>query len=218
MHVPEDIPGGGPEDGTNEWLSAFVAGVVGAVDDLTELDRLAGDGDFGTNMQAAFGDLPQPLTGSDADVLAALANRLFVRAGGTSGAVFGTLFREMSVTAAGGADAGLTAGKLAEALQRALVAVTELGGAAPGDRTMVDALAPAAAAAKDAVTGAGASSPDAAPDLAAIHAAAMEGARSTADLSGHKGRASYLGDRARGVIDPGALVVAWLFGGAGEMN
>ena len=68
------------------------------------------------------------------------------------------------------------------------------------------------------MTGAGASSPDAAPDLAAIHAAAMEGARSTADLSGHKGRASYLGDRARGVIDPGALVVAWLFGGAGEMN
>ncbi|HIW90672.1 MAG TPA: dihydroxyacetone kinase subunit DhaK [Candidatus Corynebacterium avicola] len=219
MHVADDIPGG-PEDETNEWLSAFVAGVVGAVDDLTELDRLAGDGDFGTNMQAAFGDLPQPVKGSDADVLAALANRLFVRAGGTSGAVFGTLFREMSVTAAAGTDAGLTAGELAEALQRALDAVTELGGAAPGDRTMVDALAPAATAAKDAVTGGGGdgASSDAAPDLAAIHAAALEGARSTAELAGHKGRASYLGDRTRGVIDPGALVVAWLFGGAGEMN
>ena len=48
--------------------------------------------------------------------------------------------------------------------------------------------------------------------------AAIAGARSTSEITATKGRASYLGERARGVIDPGALVVAWLFGDAGEMN
>jgi dihydroxyacetone kinase len=211
--VPDDIPGG-DGDPVNRWLTDFVSGVTGAVDDLTELDRLAGDGDFGTNMEAAFGDLPLPVRGTDAEVLGALASRLFIRAGGTSGAVFGTLFREMAATAARGASAALSAGELADALERALSAVTELGGARPGDRTMVDALSPAATAAREAAQDA----PDSDPDLAAVHAAALAGARTTADLTGSKGRASYLGDRARGVVDPGALVVAWLFGGAGEME
>lgn len=211
--VPEDVPGTA-ESAVNQWISDFVSGVVASVDDLTELDRLAGDGDFGTNMQAAFGDLPSPLRGSDADVLAALASRLFIRAGGTSGAVFGTMFREMATTAAQGASAALTAGELAEALTRAADAVTELGGAQPGDRTMVDALVPAAEAARAAAE----ADPEASPDLAAVHEAALTGARSTAEITASKGRASYLGERARGVIDPGALVVAWLFGDAGEMN
>ncbi|MGO3102921.1 dihydroxyacetone kinase subunit DhaL [Corynebacterium variabile] len=211
--VPEDVPGTA-ESAVNQWLSDFVSGVVASVDDLTELDRLAGDGDFGTNMQAAFGDLPSPLKGTDAEVLAALASRLFIRAGGTSGAVFGTMFREMATTAARGASAALTAGELAEALTRAADAVTELGGAKPGDRTMVDALVPAAEAARAAAE----ADPEAAPDLAAVHEAAIAGARSTSEITATKGRASYLGERARGVIDPGALVVAWLFGDAGEMN
>ncbi|MGO3363390.1 MAG: dihydroxyacetone kinase subunit DhaL [Corynebacterium sp.] len=211
--VDDDVPGG---DGSpvNQWLTDFVTGVTGAVDDLTELDRLAGDGDFGTNMEAAFGDLPQELRGTDAEVLSALSNRLFVRAGGTSGAIFGTMFREMATTAQADESPSLSAGELATALSRALDAVTELGGAKPGDRTMVDALDPAATAARDAAS----ADPDAAPDLAAIHAAALDGARSTSDLKGNKGRASYLGDRARGVVDPGALVIAWIFGGAGEME
>lgn len=213
MVVPEDVPGTA-DSAVNQWLTDFVAGVTAAVDDLTELDRLAGDGDFGTNMEAAFGDLPTPVKGTDGEVLAALGSRLFIRAGGTSGAVFGTMFREMATTAAQGASAALTAGELAEALTRAADAVTELGGAKPGDRTMVDALVPAAEAARAVA----AADPDAAPDLAAVHTAAIAGARSTAKITASKGRASYLGERARGVIDPGALVVAWLFGGAGKMD
>lgn len=205
--VDDDVPGDS-DDAENLWLSAFVRGVVTSVDDLTELDRLAGDGDFGTNMDAAFGDLPPALRGSDADVLHALSHRLFVRAGGTSGAVFGTLLRELAATAASGPDATLTPDGLADALENALTAITELGGAAPGDRTMVDALAPAARAARDAVpTG----------DPEAVGRAAWDGAVGTADMVASKGRASYLGDRARGVVDPGALVVAWLFGDAGRM-
>jgi dihydroxyacetone kinase len=124
------------------------------------------------------------------------------------------MFREMATTAARGTSAALTAGELAEALTRASDAVTGLGGAEPGDRTMVDALAPAAEAAR-AVAG---KDPEADPDLAAVHEAAIAGARSTAEITASKGRASYLGERAKGVIDPGALVVAWLFGNAGEMN
>jgi dihydroxyacetone kinase len=208
--VADDVPDGDP----NEWLSDFVAGVVDSVDDLTELDRLAGDGDFGTNMQAAFGDLPQPVKGTDAEVLEALSNRLFVRAGGTSGAVFGTLFRELAVAAGESDNATLTASGLADALQQAVDAVGELGGAKPGDRTMVDALDPAASAAREAAE----SSPDTAPDLDSIHTAAFKGAESTAEMTASKGRASYLGDKARGVVDPGALVVAWLFGNAGDMG
>lgn len=90
-------------------------------------------------------------------------------------------------------------------MRGALEIVVRLGGAAPGDRTMVDALAPAADALHDARA-----EPLAAALTAAADAAAR-GAQDTAGMTARRGRASYVGDAARDVVDPGALAVAWFF-------
>lgn len=197
-----------PEGAENRWLSAFVERVQAAVDELGELDRKAGDGDFGANMSAALGGIQLPLRGSDTAVLEALSTRFLVRSGGTSGAILGTLFRELA-RAFRGSDA---AEALPIGLENALSAVTELGGARVGDRTLVDALSPAAEQATD-------SSAQSFEDLLQeCHVAALEGARSTNELLGRRGRASYVGKAAQGVPDPGAIVVAWLFGGSGKLT
>lgn len=202
------------EGGENAWLTAFVERLAGGFDDLTALDRQAGDGDFGQNMEAAFGDVDTPIMGSDADVLNFFAHRMLVRAGGTSGAVLGTLFRAMAdaFEEAGvdsrDADGGAFAGALADGLARGNEQITDLGGAKEGDNTLIDALAPAAQAAKDA---------DGSVDdvLEHVFGSAVEGAKSTRGMQAKKGRASYLGESAKNVPDPGAIAVTWLFGEAG---
>ncbi|WPF66133.1 dihydroxyacetone kinase subunit DhaK [Corynebacterium sp. 22KM0430] len=113
----------------NAWLSDFVRRVQEGTGVLTDLDRLAGDGDFGTNMDAALGDLPLPLRGEDAAVLGGLSRRFLIRSGGTSGAVLGTLFRELAAASDGSAR-GLALG-----LRRGCEAIAELGGAQRGDGT-----------------------------------------------------------------------------------
>ncbi len=204
----DDLPASGKE---NRWLSDFVGRVQGATDDLTELDRLAGDGDFGQNMDAAFGGVSLPLQGSDADVLGALGHRLLIRAGGTSGAVLGTLFRELG-TAMGEADS--PAAGLASGLEAAHRAITELGGARQGDNTLIDALIPAAEAAADVRD----SAADFSDVLQACYSAAAEGAEGTREMVAKKGRASYLGAASQGVVDPGAILVSWIFGGSGKVS
>ena len=93
MSFADKLPETGEE---NLWLTGFIERAQAGVDDLTELDRIAGDGDFGANIDAAFGDIELPLRGRDGDILEGLAHRCLVRSGGTSGAVFGTLFTELS--------------------------------------------------------------------------------------------------------------------------
>ncbi len=177
----------------NVWLSDFVGRVQRSVDELTELDRKAGDGDFGTNMAAALGHFPLPLRGTDGEVLDAMSTSYLVRAGGTSGAVFGTFFTELGrVLEADGA-------RFARGVRAGLDAVVELGGARVGDKTVVDAISPAA----DVL--------DAGGSLADAAAAAAQGVAATADSTASRGRASYLGDAVIGVPDPGALVMSWLF-------
>lgn len=202
MRINDPLPSTGEPQ---PWLSTAIERIQGGADELTELDRRAGDGDFGTNMTAAFGGLELPLRGQPADVLKGLAQRLFVRAGGTSGAVLGTLCEQLSRALA---DADCPAEGLARGLRRAQEAITELGGARPGQRTVIDALAPAADAAEEAL----AENPQAdfAAVLAAAGQAATAGAQATATMRPAKGRASYLQERAVGVVDPGALLVSWL--------
>ena len=208
----EDLPDEGEE---NEWLTAVVERIQNATDDLTELDRLAGDGDFGQNMDAAFGSVDLPLKGEDTALLDGLAHRLFVRAGGTSGAVLGTMFREMARGMDGSDNspkdriAGLNKG-----LSAAVEAVRDLGGAKPGDNTLVDALVPAAEKLAE-IADSAESFEDA---LEQTYKAAEEGALSTREMVATKGRASYLGDASKGVVDPGAILVSWLFGGTGQVS
>lgn len=206
------------EGGENEWLSTFADRLGASYDDLTELDRVAGDGDFGQNLEAAFGDIETPLKGTDADVLSFFAHRMLVRAGGTSGAVLGTLFREMgdAFTEAGvdsrEADTADFLKALSSGLDNGVQAITDLGGAKEGDNTLIDALAPAAKEAKKLVDGTVPGSISEA--LEQIHGPAVEGAKSTRGMQAKKGRASYLGESAADVPDPGAIAITWLFGEA----
>ncbi|MYR08304.1 DAK2 domain-containing protein [Gordonia sp. SID5947] len=195
---PDDDASEGAE---SEWLSAFVSRVRDSIDDLTALDQQAGDGDFGTNMKAALSHFELPLRGSDAEVLTAISTSYLVRAGGTSGAVFGVLFRQLA-TAFGDSDDFTTA--LRDGTASALDEIKDLGGAEVGDNTMVDALAPTA----EALTGGNA--------LSDVADAAEAGAESTRDTTASKGRASYVGENARGVVDPGALVTSWLYRAAAD--
>ncbi|MBA1834636.1 dihydroxyacetone kinase family protein [Corynebacterium wankanglinii] len=201
-----------PDEGDdNAWLTAFVERLASRFDDLTALDRQAGDGDFGQNMEAAFGDVDRPVRGADADVLNFFAHRMLVRAGGTSGAVLGTFFREMADAFEGvdsrEGDGEAFAKALAEGMQRGVEAITTLGGAKEGDNTLIDALAPAARAAR----GASGSVDEV---LEHVFGPAVEGAKSTRGMQATKGRASYLGESAKDVPDPGAIAVTWLFGDA----
>lgn len=204
----DELPSSGED---NTWLSDFVQRVQNATDDLTELDRLAGDGDFGQNMEAAFGDIELPLRGEDSAVLSALAHRLFIRSGGTSGAVLGTLFRELALAME---NASSNIAGLRDGLTKACEAITELGGAKEGDNTLVDALLPAARAAAE-VAGDSATFEEV---LRTCNEAAAQGAENTRAMIAKKGRASYLGTASQGVVDPGAILVSWIFGGTGQVK
>ena len=200
---PDDSADDGEECG---WLSTFVGRVVDSIDDLTELDQRAGDGDFGHNMRAALSHFDIPLRGSDADVLTAISTSYLVRAGGTSGAIFGVLFRQLAAAFADQADSDQAdfSSTLRTGSRSALDEITELGGAQVGDNTVVDALSPAVDALESGA------------DLGAVADAAESGAESTRDTTATKGRASYVGENSRGVVDPGALVVSWLYRAAAQ--
>ena len=208
MPVTEALDG----SGVRAWQRSFTTLFRMHREELDDLDRRSGDGDFGTNLLSAVervdAEAEAPAPGETGEAFAALATA-FMHAGGTSGPLFGVWFRAVAraATAAGRLDAAA----LAEGAGRGLDAVTKLGGARPGDKTMVDAMAPAASALAEAAG----NDDGLAAALAAAAAAAREGAESTAGLLARRGRASYVGEAARGVRDPGAVAVA-LFFEAGE--
>ncbi|MEJ5914557.1 dihydroxyacetone kinase subunit DhaK [Pseudokineococcus sp. 1T1Z-3] len=192
-------------------LRRWAGDVEDAYADLTRLDRLAGDGDFGDNLRGGLrrvvarldgGDDGGPAGRSGADALAAAGEVFLDEVGGTSGPLVGLLLAQLAAAAerAGGAapEPDGPGEAWGEGLTEGLAAVQRVGGAEPGDRTLVDALAPAARALAE-----GGSLADAA-------AAAADGAGGTADIRARRGRAAYLGDRVVGAPDPGAVAVAML--------
>jgi dihydroxyacetone kinase-like protein len=152
------------------------------------------------------------LMASAAWPLTVAASAFLDEVGGTSGPLFGLLFQELAAAVAevnGSADGapGMDpTAALAMGVARGLAAIQRVGEASVGDKTLVDALAPAAAALQAQPAG---GSPREALGQAAD--AAWEGVRGTARLTARRGRASYLGDRAAGVPDPGAMGVGLLF-------
>ena len=173
--------------------------------ELGDLDAIAGDGDHGIGMRrgvdaaAAAGEQNAEAGASVERVLTAAGEAWSERAGGTSGALWGT-----AVMAAGlalGNRESYDAGDAASAVSAFTNAITELGKAEPGDKTMVDALLPFRDAFKDAFDG-GTSLGGA---LTTAAAAATEAARRTADLRPLKGRARPLAEKSLGHPDPGAI-------------
>ena len=169
---------------------------------LTKLDSEIGDGDHGNNMHRGFQAALERLEGTEpqtpADVLKAVSTALVGKVGGAAGPLYGTAFLRASTSLSGKED--LSSEDVAEAMEAALGGVKQRGKAEEGDKTMIDALAPAVAAAKEAASsgkGVGEVSREAAE-------AAGEGSEATVPLTARRGRASYLGERAAGHMDPGA--------------
>lgn len=177
---------------------------------LTELDAAIGDSDHGVNMARGFTAVRGRLGGLDHGDVGALLKGvgmiLLSTVGGASGPLYGTLFRDAGQRAAGAAALDLAA--LAGCLEAGLDGVKRRGKAAPGDKTMVDALSPAVDALKAALSApAPAGDPARSPlmeGLARAAEAAQAGALATVPLIARKGRASYLGERSAGHQDPGA--------------
>jgi dihydroxyacetone kinase-like protein len=184
------------------WITS-AAGVIEANrDHLTQLDAAIGDADHGINLARGFAAVLVALDAKPAAtpgaVLTLTGSTLISKVGGASGPLYGMAFRRAGQALGAAEDVDLVA--LGQALEAALAGVQQLGAAREGDKTMVDALAPATRALAKAVAE-GATQADA---LAAAVAAAAEGAAATVSMEARKGRASYLGPRSVGHEDPGA--------------
>ncbi|CAL9598445.1 PEP-dependent dihydroxyacetone kinase, ADP-binding subunit DhaL [Streptomyces sp. enrichment culture] len=186
------------------WMTAAAASVDREAEHLTALDSPIGDADHGSNLQRGFravtAVLEEEAPGTPGAVLMLAGRRLVSTVGGASGPLYGTLLRRAGKAL--GDSGEVSAEQLAEALRTGVEAVRALGGAAPGDKTMIDALVPAVDALRD--------------SFAAARTAAEEGALATTPLRARKGRASYLGERSIGHQDPGATSAALLVGALAE--
>jgi len=188
------------------WMREIDAVVRNERDHLVQLDAAIGDGDHGTNMVRGFEAVVQALDGAGEQPpgkLLILAGRTLVSTvGGASGPLWGSALRSGGRVL--GDDSSFDGGQLVDVLAAALASVKDLGTAAVGDKTMVDALEPAVDALRARIGG-GDSVADA---LDAAARAAEDGMRATIPLQARKGRASYLGERSVGHQDPGATSTA----------
>ena len=190
------------------WLAAAAAAIEANRDHLTQLDAAIGDADHGTNLARGFaavtaaieGAAPRPAT--PGALLTLTGSTLISKVGGASGPLYGVAFRRAGKAL--GAAATVDLPGLEQALEAALAGVQQLGAAREGDKTMVDALAPATRAFGKAIAEGAA----AAAALSALAEAAAAGAAATVSMQARKGRASYLGPRSVGHEDPGAASTA----------
>jgi dihydroxyacetone kinase-like protein len=194
-------------DTVRRWLAEAASSLKEQRDYLTQLDAAIGDADHGTNMDRGFTAVLEKLDAPDGTtppgrLLTTAGATLVSTVGGASGPLWGTALRRAGRHLGDVEQFGPL--ELADALDAALVGVVELGAAEEGDKTMVDALAPALRAFRERLAG-GASLDEA---VAAAKAAGESGMRATVPMQASKGRASYLGERSIGHQDPGATSTA----------
>ena len=184
------------------WIESSAVDIAEQRDYLVDLDRAIGDGDHGENMdrgfKAAVEALGQAQPASVAEVLKTVAKTLMSTVGGAAGPLYGTAFLRASKAAG---DGDLDGAGVAAVIAGALDGIQARGKATTGEKTMVDAWTPALEAARAAAE----SGSDPAAVLEAAATAAEAGAAATEPLRATKGRASYLGERSIGHLDPGAV-------------
>ena len=189
------------------WLRASAAEIGRNRDYLTQLDAAIGDADHGVNMDRGFAAVLSMVDSGDGllpgELLLQTGATLVLRVGGAAGPLYGTAFRDAGTALGSRATFGLA--ELTDALEEGLRGITKLGAAEEGDKTIVDAWAPALRALRHARS----SGPVAALREARI--AAEAGSAATTPMEARKGRASYLGPRSVGHQDPGATSTALLF-------
>jgi len=189
-------------DAVLDWIKAYATAITTSKDYLTQLDADIGDGDHGTNMdrgfQSVLAKLPSVADKDIGTIFKTVGMTLVSTVGGAGGPLYGTLFIQMGTAVAGKME--LTLADWAAAVQAGVNGVVMRGKANLGDKTMVDALTPAAASLKNAAVN-GVAFNEA---LQQAEHAAAEGMVATIPLVARKGRASYLGERSAGHQDPGA--------------
>jgi dihydroxyacetone kinase-like protein len=196
-----------------DWLRLVDEGIIEQRGYLTELDSAIGDGDHGTNLARGSAatsskvdvDKPQYLD----ELFRLVGMTLISSVGGASGPLYGTFFLRFSASV--GHRQAITPGQLADALEAGLAGVRERGKPELGDKTMYDAMEPAVRSFR-----AGIATGDAASAAASASLAAATGMDATESMIARKGRASYLGERSVGHIDPGAASTALMFSALAE--
>lgn len=187
-----------------QWMDLCATALLRDEERLTELDRQIGDGDHGINITRGFSEvrhlLEQQAPASLCEGLTLVAKTLLAHVGGASGPLYGTGFLRGGRAIAEHPDLGAseTIALLYEAIAEG---IAHRGNAEAGDKTMLDVWLPAAHAARDACEK-GASVDEV---LSCAAQAAQRGATLTEGMKALKGRASYLGERSVGHLDPGAV-------------
>jgi dihydroxyacetone kinase-like protein len=197
---------------TKALLSAAARAIISSKDQLTKADQDIGDGDHGVGMARGFAAL-EKATAKEVRTVGQLFRgcglALMTASGGASGVVFGTLFQGAADNLRGNV---FDAEALVLALEGGLKAVQDRGKAKVGDKTMVDALAPAAVAARLALAKGGSLEEVA----AAAARSAAGGMESTRGLVAKIGKAKAVGERTIGFVDPGALTTSILLNAISE--
>jgi dihydroxyacetone kinase-like protein len=186
----------------HRMILAVADEVIAHADELTELDQAVGDGDHGINMKRGFeavrADAEATAQKPLPDALKTIGTQLVMKVGGASGPLYGTLFLAL------GKEIVPDASNLSAAFASAVEAVKSRGKSQPGQKTMLDVLAPVQVALAEGGT-------DLSARLPKVVASAAD---ATIPMLATRGRASFLGDRSIGHMDPGArssaLIVASL--------
>jgi len=184
-----------------EFIQAVSTVIEENAEEVTALDQAIGDGDHVTNLQRGLAALGELATGLGAlgwsGALQKIGMSLMSTVGGASGSLFGTLFIAMSKSLR---DKEMSLQTLSDAFAQGVDAVKQRGKADLGEKTLLDVLIPVANALQEAA----AKSLPLPQVLETVNRVAEAGVESTRDLLATKGRASFLGERAKGCIDPGA--------------
>jgi dihydroxyacetone kinase-like protein len=176
--------------------------LVDHLDELTALDQAIGDGDHGLNMKRGAQAIQAKLAEMEGkglhESLKTMGKTCVAMIGGSSGPVFGTLLMTLGKEL----PPEPTSQDFALALRASIEALTRLGKAEVGQKTLLDVLDPV-----QKVLAAGG------PDLIArVRQCAFDSAQATADMDATRGRSSFLGDRAKGHVDPGSRSMALIIG------
>jgi len=189
-------------------LEDIASEIIQNKDYLTELDSVGGDGDHGVNLERGFLKVRSQLEQlKDTDVgslLTVVGTTILGTVGGATGSLYGAAFIKAGNVCRGKTE--IRAQDLPEIFNSCLSVMVELGGAKKGDKTMLDALIPAA----EAVAKAAGESSDITYVLNAAAKAAKGGLESTKSMQAKKGRAMYLGDRTLGHYDVGAMSLCFM--------
>lgn len=179
-------------DTLTTWMSKFAEKVETNKQFLSDLDTPIGDGDHGFNMDCGMKAVEEKLATKPADVTSGfkiIAMALISTVGGASGPLYGTAFLEM-------AKKSTTTNDIGELLDAALAGIEMRGGAKPGDKTMVDVWNALVPDVKNGIL---------------TENRITEAVAATKDMIARKGRASYLGERSKGHVDPGSQSSGYLF-------